>query len=124
MEERLTPQARSLALFCALCLLAGCGDTGPVQEGIASYYADSLHGRPTASGEPYNKDALTAAHKHLPLGTRVRVTRLDNGKSVEVTINDRGPFVEDRIIDLSHAAAERIDLIGAGTAKVRVRVLD
>jgi rare lipoprotein A len=91
--------------------------------GTASWYGPGFHGRRTANGEEYNMHALTAAHRTLPFGTRVSVTNLSNGRSVVVRINDRGPFVKNRIIDLSHAAAERIDMIGSGTARVRLRVL-
>lgn len=96
---------------------------GKVEKGEASYYADKFHGRPTASGEKYNKKAFTAAHKTLPFGTKVRVTNLNNNKSVDVIINDRGPFKASRIIDLSRAAAEKIGLINDGVAKVTVEVL-
>lgn len=96
---------------------------GKVEKGEASYYADKFHGRPTASGEKYNKKAFTAAHKTLPFGTKVRVTNLKNNKSVDVIINDRGPFKAGRIIDLSRAAAEKIGLINDGVAKVTVEVL-
>jgi rare lipoprotein A len=94
-----------------------------VLKGEASYYADSLHGKRTASGEPYNKNKLTAAHKTLSFGTRVRVTYLKTKKSVEVVINDRGPFYKKRLIDLSRKAAEQIGLIRAGHGKVKVEVL-
>lgn len=96
---------------------------GFVEEGMASWYGPGFHGQPTASGEKYNQYAMTAAHKILPLGTRVRVTHLDNGRSVLVRVNDRGPFVEDRVIDLSRAAASRLDMMGKGTARVRVQSL-
>lgn len=96
---------------------------GKVEKGEASYYADKFHGHPTASGEKYNKKAFTAAHKTLPFGTKVRVTNLKNNKSVDVIINDRGPFKAGRIIDLSRAAAEKIGLINDGVAKVTVEVL-
>jgi rare lipoprotein A len=95
-----------------------------VLEGRASYYADSLAGNRTASGERYDPKALTAAHRDLPFGTRVRVVRQDNRKSVVVRINDRGPFGKRaRIIDLSRAAAEQIDMVRAGVVQVRVEVL-
>jgi rare lipoprotein A len=93
-----------------------------VQEGKAAYYADSLHGNKTASGEPYDKNALTAAHRKLPFGTRVRVTYLEHGKSVEVVINDRGPHSKNRIIDLSGAAAEQIGLKQAGIGDVKLEI--
>jgi len=95
-----------------------------IQEGIASYYADEFHGRQTANGETFDMHALTAAHRTLPFNTRVRVTNLDNGRSVVVRINDRGPFVEGRIIDLSLGAARAVGLIGPGTARVRLEVLE
>jgi len=94
------------------------------QTGLASWYSDALHGRLTASGVPYDRDALTAAHKTLPFGTRVRVTRTESSHSVDVTINDRGPFVEGRIIDLSRRAAEELDMLEDGVIRVRVVVLD
>ena len=96
---------------------------GYTQKGVASYYHDSLHGRKTASGEVYNKRILSAAHKSLPLGTKVRVTKASSGKSIVVKINDRGPFVKGRIIDLSRRAARRLGIIGSGVAKVEVEVL-
>jgi rare lipoprotein A len=93
------------------------------EQGLASYYADSLHGNKTASGEPYDKNALTAAHRTLEFGTTVLVTYPETGKSVEVRINDRGPHVEDRIIDLSGAAAAKIGLKedGVGTVTIETR---
>ena len=97
---------------------------GYTQKGVASYYHDSLHGRKTASGEVYNKRILSAAHKSLPLGTKVRVTKASSGKSIVVKINDRGPFVKGRIIDLSRRAARRLGIIGSGVAKVEVEVLN
>jgi rare lipoprotein A len=91
--------------------------------GLASWYGRRFHGRRTASGEHYDMAALTAAHKSLPFGSRVRVTNLDNGRSVVVVINDRGPFVKRRLIDVSHAAAQRLGFLNHGLAKVRVDVL-
>ena len=91
-----------------------------VQEGEASYYADALHGNKTASGVPYDKNAMTAAHRTLPFGTKVKVTYLKTGKSVEVVINDRGPHVKGRIIDLSRAAARVLGLIEDGHGEVRL----
>jgi rare lipoprotein A len=93
------------------------------EEGIASWYGKNFHGRQTASGERYDMNELTAAHKSLPFGTRVRVTNLDNGRQVVVRINDRGPFIKGRIIDLSRAAAQKVDLVNAGTARVRIEVI-
>ena len=89
--------------------------------GQASYYGSKFHGRPTASGERFDNGKLTAAHRTLPFGTKVRVTNLDNGRSVVVRVNDRGPFVRGRIIDLSQAAARRIDMDRAGVARVRLQ---
>ena len=93
------------------------------EEGIASYYGDEFDGKPTSNGEIFDKNQMTAAHKSLPFNTKVRVTNLDNGLSTVVRINDRGPFVADRVIDLSVAAAKEIHMIGPGTARVRLEVL-
>ncbi|MEO5976115.1 MAG: septal ring lytic transglycosylase RlpA family protein [Chryseolinea sp.] len=95
-----------------------------VQSGKASFYADKFEGTQTASGEKYKHNKLTAAHKTLPFGTKVRVTNLANDKSVEVTINDRGPYVEDRIIDLSRSAAEELGFINQGLAEVKLEITD
>src|SRR5438045_3086387 len=94
-----------------------------VQTGVASWYGPGFHGNRTANGEIYDQYELTAAHPSLPLGTRAMVTNLTNGRSVEVRINDRGPFVDRRVIDLSYAAARTIGMIGPGTARVRIDVL-
>jgi len=94
------------------------------EEGLATYYADKLQGHYTAFGEKYNKTEFTAAHKTLPYNTMVRVTGIDNNKSVMVRINDRGPHGQNRIIDLSKAAAKEIDLIIRGVMKVRVEVVE
>ena len=96
---------------------------GEGQTGEASWYGEPHHGRPTASGEIYDMNQLTAAHRTLPLGTRVLVTNLKNGRAVEVRINDRGPSVEGRIIDLSFAAAKELGAVPSGTIPVRVRVI-
>ena len=96
---------------------------GFVERGIASWYGPGFHGRRTANGERYDMNGLSAAHKSLPLPTWVRVTNLSNGRSIVIRVNDRGPFVDDRIIDLSRGAAEAIGMIGAGTALVEVRAL-
>ena len=93
------------------------------QTGLASWYGPGFHGKKTANGETYNQYAFTAAHRRLPLGTRVQVTNIETGQAVAVRINDRGPFVEGRIIDLSFAAAKRIGVYAPGTAPVRVEVL-
>lgn len=97
---------------------------GHTQAGIASYYHDRFHGRKTASGARYNKNALSAAHKFLPLGSKVKVTDTRTGRSVVVKINDRGPFVKGRVIDLSRAAAQEIGLTKKGLTKVKVEVLE
>lgn len=96
---------------------------GGLQEGEASSYAKALDGQATASGEPYDKNAFTAAHRTLSFGTRVRVTYLRTGKSVDVVINDRGPFVEGRIIDISRAAADKIGLTEDGSGRVKLEIL-
>lgn len=96
---------------------------GFVQTGYASWYGSEFHGRPTASGKIFNMYQRTAAHKTLPLGTYVRVRNLENGKQTVVRINDRGPFVKGRIIDLSYAAAKDIGLVGPGVARVRIVAL-
>jgi rare lipoprotein A len=90
--------------------------------GYASWYGDPYHGRRTSNGETYNKYSFTAAHRTLPFDTLVKVNNLENGRNVRVRINDRGPFVENRIIDLSYAAAKEIDMIGPGIAKVSLEV--
>lgn len=96
---------------------------GFVEEGIASWYGKKFHGQPTSNGESYDMYAMTAAHKTLPLGTHVKVTHKKNSRSVIVRVNDRGPFVPGRIIDLSFTAAEQLDMIGPGTARVKVEAI-
>jgi rare lipoprotein A len=133
IESRGGPPRGRAAVFLAgiLILLSGCsaGPPGPVttpgsiQEGKASYYGRRFQGRPTASGEIYEETQLTAAHRTLAFGTMVRVTNLANGKKVVVRINDRGPFVAGRIIDLSWRAAGELDMIVQGVAEARVEVL-
>ncbi len=91
--------------------------------GLASFYSDKFEGRTTASGEIYKQEKMTAAHRTLPFNTRIKVTNLANKKSVIVTVNDRGPFVKDRIVDLSKQAAIKLDFIDKGVAKVRLEVL-
>ena len=93
------------------------------QEGLASWYGDKFHGRKTSSGEIYDMYAISAAHKTLPLGTYVRVTNLANGRSLDMRVNDRGPFVRGRIIDLSYAAALQLGVVGPGTAPVKIVAL-
>ncbi|MGH8478530.1 MAG: septal ring lytic transglycosylase RlpA family protein [Gammaproteobacteria bacterium] len=90
------------------------------QVGVASWYGPGFHGKETANGEVYNQNEITAAHRSLPLGTRAQVTNLENGKSVEVRINDRGPYVGKRVIDLSRAAAGRLGMVDEGTVSVKI----
>ena len=103
-----------------LITLHGCS-VKVTQSGKASFYADKFNGRKTANGETFRNSKLTAAHKTLPFGTKVKVTNKNNGKSVKVRINDRGPFVAGRIIDLSKKAAKKIDLDKAGVAEVELK---
>jgi len=131
-------RSRALAGAAALLLVAGaagCGSrvppassppapAGRTQTGLASWYGPTFHGRKTSSGEPYNMLGLTAAHRTLPFGTFVHVTNLANDRSLVVRINDRGPFVKGRIIDLSYTAAKILDLTTSGVVKVRLRVVD
>ena len=113
-------------LFAALVLLSACSSQRTSQDagvsGQASWYGAKHNGRKTASGERCNQNALPAAHRTLPFGTKVKVTNTLNNKSVVVRINDRGPFTKGRIIDLSRAAAAKIDMIKQGVAPVRVQV--
>jgi rare lipoprotein A len=97
-------------------------EASPMQRelGVASYYAQQYNGKKTASGEPYNMHEMTAAHRRLPFGTRVRVTNLNNNSSVVVRINDRGPFVRGRVIDVSLAAARKLEMVRSGVAKVEI----
>jgi rare lipoprotein A len=123
-------------------LLAGCATTrhraaprwrraapssalpgGPVQEGLASWYGPGFHGRLTSSREVYDQYGFTAAHRTLPLGTWVLVTNTTNGRAVRVYVNDRGPYIDGRVIDLSFAAAQALDMVQLGTAPVRIVVL-
>ena len=101
---------------------APAGKPATTQIGTASWYGPGFHGRETASGETFNQYALTAAHRTLPLGTEAKVTNLDTGQSVHVKINDRGPYVPGRHLDLSHAAAKQIGLTKKGVAKVKIEV--
>lgn len=110
-------------LFTASHAQAGEPDND-TQQGIASYYSDRFQGSTTASGEPFDQQALTAAHPELPFGTKVLVTRPDTGQEVEVLINDRGPFVQGRIIDLSKRAARKLDMLHRGVARVNVTPLE
>lgn len=121
-------------LLAALLLFSACGKrkrlpvaamprAGAEETGLASWYGHPYHGRASSSGEIYDMEQLTAAHRTLPFGTIVRVRNLTNDLSVDVRINDRGPFVQGRIIDLSRAAARQIRMLGLGTAQVRLHIL-
>lgn len=114
-----------MRLFILSCLtLLFSSSIAQVQTGKASFYADRFEGTPTASGQKYSPGKLTAAHKTLPFGTRIKVTNLANDQSVEVVINDRGPYVGDRILDLSKSAAEKLGFVNQGIADVRLEVID
>jgi rare lipoprotein A len=131
-SARIPTRLRWGALALVIGMAGGCGSSAkpPANDptrivllGKASYYHDSLHGNPTASGEPYDRRALTAAHRQLPFGTVIRVTNLENGRSVQLRINDRGPFVDGRIVDVSRRAAEDLDFVRDGVVDVRLEVL-
>ena len=117
--HRLSPPS----LLLALILLCAAPPLRAAEEGLASWYGGKFQGRQTANGETFDTNLFTAAHKTLPFGTLVRVTNLETGQATVVRINDRGPFVAGRIIDLSRAAAAAIGMAGAGVARVRVEVL-
>lgn len=112
-----------ISLFFFSCVRTMSPPPENIQTGVASWYGPNFHGKTTSNKEIYDMHDLTAAHKSLPFGTYVVVTNLNNGKSVTVRINDRGPFVKDRIIDLSYAAAKAVDMVGTGTAPVRLEIL-
>jgi len=131
-----------IPLIAAALAAAGCGTGAPrftsadradpsyregtshQLDGVASYYADEFHGRKTANGETYDMHDLTAAHRTLPFGTKVRVTTRETGKSVIVRINDRGPFKDERVIDLSLGAAKQLGMIASGTGRVILEILE
>jgi rare lipoprotein A len=119
---------RTAVAAVSLAAASGCASTRPThgqpgpEAGIASYYAEAHQGRRTANGERFDMHALTAAHRTLPFGTRVKVTSLDNGRSVVVRINDRGPYIKGRVIDLSKAAARELRFLDRGTTRVRLEV--
>lgn len=119
-----------IALALAACAAGAGAPPAPApapgweETGVASWYGPGFHGRRTASGERFDMEAMTAAHRTLPFGTRVRVQNLDNGRAAEVRINDRGPFARGRVIDVSRAAARDLGMLGAGTARVRLRVVE
>ena len=115
-----------IALFVSSCAMPAYRQpyaAGYVERGIASWYGEDFHGRPTSSGEIYNMYDLTAAHKLMPLGTIAKITNLENDQSVVVKINDRGPFIEGRIIDLSYSAAREIGMAEKGLSRVEIEVM-
>lgn len=119
------------ALFVSACGIssksveyASTDNARAIENGMASWYGPNFHGKLTANGEVYDMDGVTAAHRTLPFETILLVENLDNGKTVQVRINDRGPYAKDRIIDLSKGAAERVEMIGPGTARVRLYLLE
>ncbi|WP_103664547.1 septal ring lytic transglycosylase RlpA family protein [Gracilimonas amylolytica] len=128
----------TLIIVLGIFVLTGCGmsketldadyasteNARAIENGVSSWYGPNFHGKLTANGETYDMNGVTAAHRTLPFGTILLVENLDNGKTVQVRINDRGPYAKNRIIDLSKGAAERIDMIGPGTARVRLYLLE
>ncbi len=123
---------KTILLFMAYTLLGACTclpkgeidlDIGIKDRGIASWYGEAFHGKTAANGEPFNMEAMTAAHRTLPLGSMVRVVNLINGKHVRVRINDRGPYVRGRILDLSYAAAAELDMLGVGVSVIQLEVI-
>jgi rare lipoprotein A len=110
-------------IFALVILSIQIAGATPVEKGLASYYDDSFHGRKTASGEKYDKNQLTAAHKTLPFGTKVTIKNPANGKSVTVVVNDRGPYIKGRVIELSKKAAQQIDLVKMNVAPVEITVI-
>jgi rare lipoprotein A len=135
----MVPLSRHASAVCALLLLAACAhaprgtaqaprtvreeasrEDGLLAEGMASYYGESFRGQKTASGERFDPDALTAAHRTLPFGTCLHVENVENGRTVTVRVNDRGPYAHGRILDLSEAAARLLDLLRQGVARVRL----
>lgn len=109
-----------LALLCTTSIFA---QKDEFEFGLASYYSDKYHGKPTASGELYDMNRMTAAHRTLPFGTTIKVTRLDNKKSVTVKVNDRGPFIPERVVDLSKAAARQIGMLQDGETKIKLEIV-
>ncbi|MBK1695254.1 septal ring lytic transglycosylase RlpA family lipoprotein [Chromatium weissei] len=114
--------AALITLFLPVISDAQAG-SGHTQKGMASYYHDRFHGRKTASGQRYNRNYFTAAHKTLPLGTKLEVTNTRNGRSVVVKVNDRGPFVKGRVLDLSREAASELGILNRGVARIEYRAL-
>ncbi|MFT5233283.1 MAG: rare lipoprotein A [Candidatus Krumholzibacteriia bacterium] len=124
---------RMLLAITSLFVLVGCagsakdpgeiGGTSEVTAGLASYYGHQFHGRLTANGETYDENAMTAAHRTLSFGTKIRVTNQANGKVVVLRVNDRGPFVDGRIVDVSFRAAKDLEMVDAGVVQVHLEVL-
>lgn len=131
LPSNLMHVAKSIAIASAVALcLSSCvgsapafGEKGYTEEGKASYYARKFQGRKMANGDPYRRGKLTAAHKTLPFGTKVKVTNLQTNETVKVKITDRGPFVRGRIVDLSESAAKRVGMLKAGVVPVKVKVV-
>lgn len=132
MSRSFLSSCLTICVILGLLHMAGCSvhkknrqslDNGSSEVGVASWYGPSFHGKPSASGELYDMWAFTAAHRTLPFGTWVRVTNIQTEKTVTVRINDRGPFIKGRIIDLSYAAARELAMIGKGTAKVALKIV-
>ncbi len=124
MTSRTVRVALSCALLSVIALSGAVAQSEIVKlEAVASYYAEDFHGRPTSSGELFDMNALTAAHKSLPFGTMLEVTNLENGKKVVVRVNDRGPFVPNREIDVSKRAAEELGMLKTGVARVSIRTV-
>lgn len=119
-------ERKALIIMCStvLFLVFSLGRAAAFEVGTASWYGGKFQGRKTANGEKFDTNKFTAAHRTLPFHTEVKVTNLENGKTTIVRINDRGPFVRGRIIDLSRAAAKELDMIHSGTAKVRIEIID
>lgn len=116
-------RGRSTIALGVLLAALGCGHRGAPEVGEASWYGRALRGNPTASGEPFRPARRTAAHRTHPFGTVLRVTRVDTGQRVRVVVNDRGPYVHGRIVDLARRAARRIDLLDDGVTRVELRVV-
>jgi rare lipoprotein A len=131
-QDRKEQMKKSILAVLLLLMLASCAKK-PLkpadvskswsEKGTASWYGDDFKGKPTANGEPFDPEALTAAHKTLPLGTIVSIKNLDNGKKINLTINDRGPFVRGRIIDCSKKGARELGFLGIGTAQVKLEIV-
>ncbi len=125
---RRRPQAVTVVLLALLATGCATNRYQPPRprdtvRGMASWYGKDFHGKPTANGEIYDMHGISAAHRELPLGTVVDVTHLDNGRKVRVRVNDRGPFIRGRILDLSYGAAKKLDMVGEGVARVEIRIV-